>query len=80
MGYSVKYSRSAEKYLDRQTDSARKRIIAAIDALPNGDVIKLTNRPGFRLVVGGYRVLFEHIGEDAIDVITIAPRGDAYKK
>jgi len=43
MGYSVTYSRAAEKYLDSQTQSTKKRIMDA-------------------------------------DVVTIAPRGDVYKK
>ena len=38
MGYKIIYSRSAEKYLDSQKQSTRKRIMDAIDALPEGDV------------------------------------------
>ena len=56
MGYSVQYSRAAEKYLDGQTQQARARIMAAIDKLPEGDVRKLQARDGYRLTVGGFRV------------------------
>ena len=80
MVYSVKYSKSAEKYLDSQPKSVRKRIMDAVDDLPEGNVIKLQGREGYRLTVGGFRVLFDYIGKSAVDVITIAPRGDVYKK
>ena len=80
MGYDIKYSRASEKYLDIQTNTTRKRIMDAIDDLPNGDVIKLKGRSGYRLTVGGFRVLFDYENDTTIDVVTIAPRGDVYKK
>ncbi|MCL2158081.1 MAG: type II toxin-antitoxin system RelE/ParE family toxin [Oscillospiraceae bacterium] len=80
MGYSVRYSRAAEKYLDGQTSAARKRIMDAVDKLPNGNVRKLQGREGHRLTVGGYRVLFDYVGDSLIDVVAIGPRGDIYKK
>ena len=80
MGYSVTYSRAAEKYLDSQTQSTKKRIMDAIDDLPRGDIRKLIGRDGYRLTVGGYRVLFDYVDNAVIDVVTIAPRGDVYKK
>ena len=80
MAYKVKYSKSAEKYLDSQTKSVRKRIMDAIDELPKGNVRKLQGREGYRLTIGGFRVLFDYINESIIDIITIAPRGDVYKK
>ena len=80
MGYDVRYAKSAEKYLDNQTQATRKRIMDAIDALPEGNVKKLVDRDGYRLAVGGYRILFDYADSTTIDVITIAPRGDVYKK
>ena len=80
MGYDVRYHRAAEKYLDRQTNATRKRIMDAIDDLPEGDVIRLKGRKGFRLAIGGLRVLFDYVDDSTIDVLTIAPRGDVYKK
>ncbi|MDR0221061.1 MAG: type II toxin-antitoxin system RelE/ParE family toxin [Lachnospiraceae bacterium] len=80
MAYKATYSRSAEKYLDRQTNAVRKRIMDAVDRLPDGDVIKLAGREGYRLTVGGFRVLFDYVGKDSVDVMVIAPRGDVYKK
>ena len=80
MGYDVQYSKSAEKYLDSQAQSARTRIMDAIDDLPEGDVKKLQGRKGYRLTVGRFRVLFDYIDSETIDVLIIAPRGDVYKK
>ena len=85
MEYSVIYSKVAEKYLRSQPKSIRKRIMDAVDELPEGDVRKLQGREGYRLTIGGFRVLFDYINESSIDiitidVITIAPRGDVYKK
>jgi mRNA interferase RelE/StbE len=86
MEYSAEYSRAAEKYLDKQTRDVQKRILDAVDELPNGDVKKLQGRDGYRLTVGGYRILFEYTdrktddGEIIIDVLMIGPRGDIYKK
>jgi len=80
MGYSVNYSRAAERYLDGQTQSMRERIMDAIDDLPKGNVKKLQGRKGYRLTIGGYRVLFDYVDSSTIDVVTIAPRGDVYKK
>jgi len=52
----------------------------AIDDLPKGNVKKLQGRKGYRLTIGGYRVLFDYVDSSTIDVVTIAPRGDVYKK
>lgn len=80
MGYSAKYSRAAEKYLDSQTTTVRKRIMDAIDDLPDGNIKKLKGREGYRLTIGGFRVLFDYIDNTIIDVIAIGSRGDIYKK
>jgi len=86
MEYSVQYSRAAEKYLDSQPMSVQVRIMDAVDRLPQGDVIKLKGREGYRLTVGGFRVLFDYSkgtardGNVVIDVVAIGPRGDVYKK
>ena len=80
MAYRPQYSRCAEKYLDNQTSSSQKRIMDAIDKLPNGNVKKLQGRKGYRLTVGAFRVLFDYLDNNIIDILTIAPRGDVYKK
>ena len=80
MGYDAQYSRAAEKYLDSQPKTVQIRIMDAIDNLPEGNVKKLKGREGYRLTIGGFRVLFDYIDNSTVDVITIGPRGDIYKK
>ena len=80
MAYRPQYSRGAEKYLDTQTQNVRKRIMDAVDKLPDGDVRKLQGRKGYRLTVGGFRVLFDYLEDNVIDVVAIGSRGDVYKK
>ena len=86
MEYSAEYRKPAEKYLDKQTQAVQARLMDAVDALPKGDVTKLAGREGYRLTVGGFRVLFDYTnqltkdGETIIDIIAIGPRGDIYKK
>ena len=86
MEYNAIYRKSAEKYLDSQTTAVRMRIMDAVDELPEGNVRKLHGREGFRLTVGGFRVLFDYTdnytadGLQIIDVFLIGPRGDVYKK
>jgi len=83
MIYKVRFGKSAEKYLDKQTHQTRNRIKKAVHGLPNGDVKKLQGREGYRLVVGGFRILFDELdcGNIVIfDIKAIGSRGDVYKK
>lgn len=85
MEYKAELSKEAEKYLAKQTGHARKRLEDALEKLPDGDVRKMSGRDGYRLTVGGFRVLFKHTnrisedGKSIIDVAHIGPRGDIYK-
>jgi len=86
MEYRAYYRKAAEKYLDSQSRSNQMRIIDAIDKLPDGDITKLKGRDGYRLTIGGFRVLFDltdeatEDGKMIIDIVAIGPRGDIYKK
>ena len=86
MAYSPEYRGAAEKYLDRLPQNLRQRILDAVKRLPAGDVVKMQGREGYRLAVGGFRVLFDYTdtttedGATIIDVVTIGFRGDIYKK
>jgi len=54
--------------------------LAAEPFAPGHDVVPLRGRPGFRLRIGGWRVLFVIDDEElVILVLDILPRGDAYK-
>ena len=87
MGYRIEYRREAARYLERMGLKERKRILEAIEELAENpdsrtlDVKKLRNRPGYRLRVGKYRVLYERF-EDRLLMLVVAvrPRGEAYKE
>ena len=63
-------------------EPTKGRIKAALKKLeqepPQGDIIAMSGQEGYRLRVGGYRVLFG-IKADTIVVTDIAPRGQVYK-
>ena len=86
MGFKPILNKNASKYLLRQTQTNQTRIADAIADLPAGDVARLQGREGYRLTIGGYRVLFDYTGRytddglQIIDVFQIGPRGDVYKK
>jgi mRNA interferase RelE/StbE len=84
--FAIEYSREAVRALARMPRPAAERIRSKIEALatdpdaPNNNVKKLIDRPGFRLRVGDWRVIYE-IERDrvVILVLTVAPRGGAYR-
>jgi len=52
----------------------------ALDPFATHDVKKLAGRPGYRLRVGEWRVIYEiEEGEIIISILKIAPRGGAYR-
>ena len=77
----------AARRLRRADPDTRRRIIAALDRLvadPSGsagDVAKLRGQQNvWRLRVGDWRVLFERDATThTIDVVAVAPRGEAYR-
>ena len=75
-------SPKSAKYLERLNEPIKGRIKAALRKLeqepPQGDIKSLSGQEGFRLRVGGYRVLFG-IKADTIIITDIAPRGQVYK-
>ena len=77
-GRIVEYSKQAEKFLAKQEPHTRKRITAAIQKLPAGDVKKLVGIPYFRLRVGNFRVIFDMYGR-VISIVKIENRGQVYK-
>ncbi len=82
MTYEIEFKPRALKDLKVLPESAKRRVIAKIEALRNdlaGDVKRLTNFTSeYRLRVGDYRVLFEVI-EHRIIVYRIIHRKDVYR-
>jgi len=79
---NVELLHDAAKYLKRMNQPDKGRIVRGLEKLaldpPQGDIKTLEGKDGYRLRVGGYRVLFD-IEENMILVYDIAPRGQAYK-
>ena len=83
--FRIEYSKQAMKALlkmGRNTAGLIRRKIeqpaAEPHAMPN--VVKLAGRPGYRLRVGDWRIIYE-VEDDRLIVLVlkIAPRGGAYK-
>ncbi len=83
--YSVEYSTEALKTLRRLPRNLALRItgkvanLAADPSATNNSVKKLVGRPGYRLRVGDWRVIYDL--NDALRVLAVervAPRGGIY--
>lgn len=74
----IQYMKQPVKFLKRQDSNTRKRLMAAIESLPYGDVKKLKGQAGYRLRVGDFRVIFDSDG-NVILIIRIDSRGQIYK-
>lgn len=74
----IRYSKQSIKFLAKQEESVRLRIISALEKLPAGDVKKLTGQPYYRLRVGNFRILFTRDGH-IIEVSKIDNRGQVYR-
>ena len=76
----IQYSKKAVTYINSADKPTKKRLKSAIEKIPFGDVKKLQGvDDGYRLRVGGLRVLFS-MEDDKIFIDNIIPRGQAYKK
>ena len=76
--------RDAAKYFERLSATDKGRLQVAFTGLeeepPKGDIKPLVGQPNqHRLRVGSYRILFR-IENNAIFILSIDPRGQAYKK
>ena len=72
----------AAKYLERMNEPQKSRLKAALAKLgedpPQGDIKRMSGKDEYRARIGGYRILLKIT--DAVYVLSIAPRGQAYKK
>ena len=75
----IKYSKQAYKYLTKLHKPKREKLIAAINKIPEGNIVKMQGIDNlYRLRVNDYRVLYTP--EYAIiKIVKIGSRGDIYK-
>lgn len=79
----VIYSKAANKALKRMPTNEVRRITTKVEqysrdpASQAGNVKKLQGRPGYRLRVGDWRVIFDE-DDNIIDIEEIASRGSIY--
>ena len=85
--YQLYYRRQARNYLASLPLKAKSRIVNKLHELkenpdvPTLDVDKLKGGSGYRLRVGQYRIIYtRHEDQLIIEVVTIRPRGDIYKR
>ena len=75
------YLKRAFKTLEDYDLNTRKRIIKAIERIPQGDIKKLQGEKHpslYRLRIGKYRIIY-HIENENIVIAKIDSRGDIYK-
>lgn len=81
--YQIVIKKKAKKFIDRLPLNEKKRVVAAIERLPNGeDIKKLKGHSDLlRLRVGDYRIIYtvDH-GELIVMVIDADNRGQIYNR
>jgi len=72
---------TALKFILKQPQKQKERLFAAMQRLPEGDVVPLAGTPGYyRLRVGEYRVVYAIDWEnESVVVHNVGNRGDVYK-
>ena len=81
--YQIIIKKKAKKFIDKLPLNERKRIVSAIEQLPNGeDIKKLKGHDNMlRLRVGSYRVIYSiNNGKYIIYVIDVGNRGEIYNR
>lgn len=78
---NITYLKNAHKTLLNYDKPTTRRLIEAINKIPQGDIKRLQGEkhlPLYRLRVGKYRVIY-NIEPDGILIVKIDSRGDVYK-
>lgn len=81
--YKIIVKKKAKKFIDRLPKSEKKRIVRAIEMLPDGeDIKKLKGHENLlRLRVGEYRIIYTvDNGELVVMVLDAGNRGGIYNK
>ncbi|MYE82608.1 MAG: type II toxin-antitoxin system RelE/ParE family toxin [Gammaproteobacteria bacterium] len=87
MSYDLSFKRQAMKALVRLPREEGEHVLERLQKLaenpgcPDVDVKALQGRPGYRLRIGGMRIVFERDDKrQHITILRIAPRGRAYRQ
>ena len=81
--YQIIIKKKAKTFIDKLPLNERKRIVSAIEQLPNGeDIKKLKGYDNLlRLRVGSYRIIYSiDNGKCIIYVIDVGNRGEIYNR
>lgn len=82
MSYRIVIDKPAMKFLNKQPQAQRERLLRAIYRLPeSGDIRPMSGfQNRYRLRVGTFRVIYTILDDLLIvQVLTIGNRGDVYK-
>lgn len=83
MMYQIIIKKKAKKFIDKLPINERKRIVSAIETLPNGEDIKKVKGHDdlLRLRVGEYRIIYSvDNGKLIVYIVDAGNRGDIYKR
>ena len=81
--YQIIIKKPAKKFIDKLPMNETRRVVAAIEQLPNGEDIKRLKGHSdlLRLRVGDYRIIYTvDNGELIVYVIDVGNRGEIYKQ
>ena len=79
MTYSIEYERKALKQILELDRLLKRRIITAIEKLPQGDIKKLSGySANYRLRVGDYRIIYS-ISGNILTIEAVLHRRQAYQ-
>lgn len=79
--YQIIIKKKAKKFIDKLPMNEKKRVVSAIEQLPNGEDIKKLKGHSelMRLRVGSYRIIYTvDNGELVVIVIDAGNRGEIY--
>ena len=83
MMYQIIIKKKAKKFIDILPTNERRRVVAAIEQLPDGEDIKRLKGHSdlFRLRVGSYRIMYTvDNGQLVVCVVDAGNRGQIYKR
>ena len=81
---SIRFEKAAKKFIEKQPPEQQKRLLKAINDLPeNGDIKKMKGHKSlYRLRVGDYRVIYTVNKDGQYVIVTVSnvdSRGQIYK-